>query len=63
MTNLIVQAVLALFEINKILKDCNYILAFTTKGGRVYPGSDPLQLPRVRMSKGDSLNAFVSKIK
>lgn len=47
----------------QILKDCNYILAFTTKGGRVYPGSDPLQLPRVRMSKGDSLNAFVSKIK
>jgi hypothetical protein len=47
----------------KMLKDCNYILAFTTQGGRVYPGDDPLELPRVRMSKGDTLNAFISKIK
>lgn len=47
----------------QILKDCNYILAFTTKGGRVYPGSNPLELPRIRMSKGDSLNAFINKVK
>ena len=47
----------------KMLKDCNYILAFTTQGGRVFPGDDPLELSRVRMSKGDSLNAFISKIK
>ena len=47
----------------KILKDCDYILSFTTKGGRVYPGSDPYALPRVRMSKGDSLKAFINKVK
>ncbi len=47
----------------KILKDCNYILSFTTQGGRVFPGDDPYELPRVRMSKGDSLNAFISKVK
>ena len=47
----------------KMLKDCNYTLAFTTQGGRVFPGDDPYELPRVRMSKGDTLNAFISKIK
>lgn len=47
----------------KTLKDCNYILAFTTQGGRVFPGDDPYELPRVRMSKGDSLDAFISKVK
>lgn len=47
----------------KMLKDCNYILAFTTQGGRVFPGDDPYELPRVRMSKGDSLNTFISKVK
>ena len=46
----------------KMLKDCNYILSFTTQGGRVFPGDDPLELSRVRMSKGDTLNAFISKI-
>lgn len=47
----------------KTLKDCNYILAFTTKGGRVFPGMDLYQLPRVRMSKGVSLNSFISMVK
>lgn len=47
----------------RILKKCDYILAFTTQGGRVFPGDDPYELPRVRMSKGDSLNAFISKVK
>lgn len=47
----------------QVLKDCNYILAFTTQGGRVFPGSDPYELPRVRISKGISLNAFISKVK
>ena len=47
----------------KILTDCNYTLAFTVKGGRVFPGADPLELPRVRISKGESLNSFISKIK
>ncbi|MBR2241300.1 MAG: polysaccharide deacetylase family protein [Clostridia bacterium] len=47
----------------KILKDCNYTLAFTTQGGRVFPGDDQYELPRVRMSKGDSLNSFINKVK
>lgn len=47
----------------KILKDCNYVLAFTVQGGRVFPGDDPLELSRVRISKGESLNSFISKVK
>lgn len=47
----------------KILTDCNYILAFTTKGGRVFPNMDPYELPRVRMSKGVSLNTFINMVK
>lgn len=46
----------------KILTDCNFILAFTTQGGRVFPGDDPLELPRIRMSLGDSLNSFINKV-
>lgn len=47
----------------KTLKDCDYILAFTTQAGRVFPGMDPYELPRVRMSKGVSLNSFISMVK
>lgn len=47
----------------KILKDCKFTLAFTTKGGRVFPGMNPLELPRVRMSKGDTLESFINKVK
>lgn len=47
----------------KTLTDCNFILAFTTQGGRVFPGNDPLELPRVRTSLGDSLNSFINKVK
>ena len=47
----------------QILKDCNYSLAFTTACGRVFPGSDAYELPRVRISKGISLNSFISKVK
>ena len=46
----------------KIIRDANYILAFTTEYGKVFPGQDPLVLPRIRMQKGDSLNAFINKI-
>lgn len=42
----------------KVLKDSGFTLAFTTEGGRVYKGQDKFALPRVRMSKGISLNAF-----
>ncbi len=47
----------------KVLKDAGYTLAFTTKGGRVYPGQDKYALPRVRMSKGISLSAFKEVVK
>lgn len=44
------------------LKDANYKLAFTTVGGRVYPGANPYALPRVRMSRGITLQDFVNKV-
>lgn len=44
------------------LKDCKYTLAFTTKYGRVSPGMNSYELPRIRMSKGDSLQSFISKV-
>lgn len=47
----------------KVLRDAGYTLAFTTKGGRVYPGQDKYALPRVRMSKGISLSAFKEAVK
>lgn len=46
-----------------LLKEANYTLAFTTKNGRVYPGSDKLALPRIRMSKGESISSFKIKVK
>jgi peptidoglycan/xylan/chitin deacetylase (PgdA/CDA1 family) len=45
------------------LKDSGYTLAFTTKEGRVYPGANKFALPRIRMSKGVSLNSFIEKVK
>lgn len=47
----------------KALKDSGYNLAFTTKGGRVYPGADKFALPRVRMSKGISISSFKELVK
>ena len=47
----------------KSLKDAGYKLAFTTKGGRVYKGSNKFELPRVRMSKGISMSAFKEAVK
>ncbi len=42
----------------KITKAAGFKVAFTTKYGYVKPGMDPLELPRVRMSKGISLASF-----
>ena len=50
-------------QAKKELKDCNFIAAFTVEGGRVKPGMDCLQLPRIRMSKGETLNSFINKVK
>jgi hypothetical protein len=33
-------------------------MAFGTSGGKVYPGMDPLRLPRVRISSGQSAESF-----
>ena len=49
-------------NVEKTLQDCNYILAFTTKYGRVSPNSNCYELPRIRMSKSDSLNSFIKKV-
>ncbi|MCI8482169.1 MAG: polysaccharide deacetylase family protein [Clostridia bacterium] len=46
----------------KVLKDAGYRLAFTTKGGRVYKGTNKFALPRVRMSKGISLSSFKTAV-
>ncbi len=47
----------------KVLKDAGYRLAVTTNGGRVYPGQNKYQLPRVRISKGISMSAFKDAVK
>ena len=47
----------------KVLKEAGYKLAFTTKSGRVYPGANKYQLPRVRMVKGISMSAFKEAVK
>lgn len=46
----------------KVLEDSGYELAFTTKYGRVRPGDNCYALSRIRMSKGDSLKSFISKV-
>lgn len=46
----------------KITKDAGFKLGFTTKYGKVYKGMNPLELPRVRMSKGVSLKGFINAI-
>lgn len=47
----------------KVLKEAGYKLSFTTNGGRVKPNMDEYELPRVRISKGISLNSFMEKVK
>lgn len=46
----------------KVLKDAGYNLAFTTNGGRVLPGANKFALPRVRMSKGISMQNFINSV-
>ncbi|MGN0332085.1 MAG: polysaccharide deacetylase family protein, partial [Lachnospiraceae bacterium] len=40
------------------VKDAAFKCAVTTEYGRAKPGDDPLLLPRVRMSRGQSLESF-----
>lgn len=46
----------------EVVKDAGFLCAVTTEYGRVYPGDNPLLLPRMRMSHGQSLDAFISMI-
>lgn len=47
----------------QVLKDIGYKVAFTTKGGKVKKGMNPLKLPRVRILRDDSLSSFIAKVK
>ncbi len=46
----------------KITKAAGYKLGVTTNYGKARPGMDPLKLPRVRMSRGISLQGFKNSI-
>ncbi len=43
-----------------ITKEAGFKVGVTTKFGRAKKGMDPLRLPRVRVSKGESLKTFIS---
>lgn len=45
-------------ECRDIVSDAGFLCAVTTEPGKVRPGMDPLLLPRVRMSMGQSLEQF-----
>ena len=46
----------------EVVNDAGFLCAVTTEYGRVYPGDNPLLLPRMRMSRGQSLEAFISMV-
>ncbi len=46
----------------KITKEVNFKVGVTIKYGRAKKGMDPLQLPRVRMSKGTSIESFKTRV-
>ena len=41
------------------VSEAGFLCAVTTHNGRIYPGDDPLLLPRVRMVHGQSLEEFI----
>ena len=43
----------------RALKATGYKLAVTVEGGRVQPGANKYQLPRVRVADGNSLQYFI----
>lgn len=45
-----------------ILEEAGFLCAVTTEGGKAKPGMDPLLLPRVRMSMGQSLQRFQNMV-
>lgn len=44
------------------VSEAGFLCAVTTEYGRVYPGDEPLALPRMRMSHGQTLDAFISMV-
>ena len=44
------------------LKDSGFKLAVTVEGGRVQPGENKYQLPRVRVADGNSLQYFIKSV-
>ncbi len=45
-----------------MVKKTGFLCAVTTQAGKAHPGDDPLLLPRVRMSLGQSLDQFKSMV-
>jgi len=46
-----------------MLEKAGYKLAVTTEYGRITPEMEALKLPRVRMSREDSITVFINKVK
>ena len=46
----------------QMVEEAGFMCAMTTQYGKVYPGNDPLLLPRIRMVQGQSLDEFISKV-
>lgn len=46
-----------------MVKEAGFGCAVTTQPGKAKPGDDPMLLPRVRMSMGQSLDSFIGKVK
>ena len=44
------------------VSEAGFLCAVTTEYGRVYPGDNPHLLPRMRMSNGQSLEAFIGMV-
>lgn len=45
-----------------VVEDAGFLCAVTTQSGKAYPGDDPLLLPRVRMSLGQTLDQFINMV-
>ncbi len=46
----------------QMVEEAGFLCAVTTQPGKVYPGDDPMLLPRLRMSLGQSLESFQAKV-
>lgn len=45
-----------------MVEEAGFLCAVTTEYGKAYPGDDPMLLPRVRMSEGQSLERFIGMV-